>query len=917
MKSRVKSVFLSLLALLFAVSICFSLAPVFAGAAEGDTDEFVLVTDVAADEDGTPTGTNSVALTDGTDGGVTVGGKQSNSRSIVVYDHGYSLGSEISFTTQIDQDFTGLTGDSLKNSVYFSIVFTQAEKTDGAFDANDFYFLRASGNGVSLQLFTGEDLAPDSGGSYRSMIRLATFDGKGDIINSDSMYHGTGVNDSDPGVNAFTDLGWAFSDNRPFTITMGTEKVGGVDNFYVSITVDRSVEVPGRVNTYKTSFPLSRLAIDDENTNPYYIGFEFSNRNATERNVSASISAITAEEAGLVATPESVFLKPEGTQQLSVKTNEGEDPEGLTYTSANTGVATVSATGLVTAVSAGTTTIDITDNLGRKGVAYVTIADEILLGASQLTVTEGGYTTLTASTNPVGLSVVWESSDEDVVTIDDNGLLHGVSAGTATVTGRILNFEEGALELKAECAVTVEAYQQPADVHENGQHYVYSDGVIVENGFTSVNNEYSINSSLQNGATYAIIGEGITFERAISFDFIYKADVNNTTYANRTNRYFGFSIAQGDADDMTADDLLMGSASGLQINLDGNAEWWNGGVKMLQSYVTGVGGTRTEALTPENTPTNPLEGTDRFGNAFARAFADGTRIQVRMWREGELFKVSFTPVFIEGEVPDGSEDMTYPSGGAADYVGPYTLQFNWSDIATGTGNWVLAVGVGNTIAAAPATANLQIENVNIGILNGVTVSRPSQQIKVGATFQLTGTLNPISYVPESAVWSSSNESVATVDQSGLVTAVKSGTATITYTVDGMSASCEVTVLGGLTVTEKEVSLKVGETHQLNATVDPSTVKPTFASGDDRIATVDENGKITAVGEGTVTIYVRVGSVFSSEVTVTVTADGTGGGTEEPPAEGGCSGSVGFAAGAVSAVLVIACVAFVIVKRKKA
>lgn len=914
MKSRVKSVFLSLLALLFAVSICFSLAPVFAGAAEGDTDEFVLVTDVAADEDGTPTGTNSVALTDGTDGGVTVGGKQSNSRSIVVYDHGYSLGSEISFTVQVKPDYEGTTGDALKLLNYFSVVFTQADKTDGVFDASDFYFLRSAGNGVSLQLFTSETLAPDEGGNYRSTIRVATFDGQGDIMNVDSLYHGL---PSAAGIDAVNDLGWAYSTNRPFTITLGTEKVGGIDYFYLSITVDRSVEVPGRVNTYKISFPLSRVITDTENTSPYYIGFEFANSNATERDVEATISAVTAEEAGLVATPESVFLKPEGTQQLSVKTNEGEDPEGLTYTSANTGVATVSATGLVTAVSAGTTTIDITDSLGRKGVAYVTVADEILLGASQLTVTEGGYTTLTASTNPVGLSVVWESSDEDVVTIDDNGLLHGVSAGTATVTGRILNFEEGALELKAECAVTVEAYQQPADVHENGQHYVYSSGVIVENGFTSVNNEYSINSSLQNGATYAIIGEEITFERAISFDFIYKADVNNTTYANRNSRYFGFSIAQGAAADMAADDLLMGSASGLQINLNGNADWWNGGVKMLQSYQTGVGGTVTDGQTPENTPTNPLEGTDRFGNAFARAFADGTRIQVRMWREGELFKVSFTPVFIEGEVPDGSEDMTYPSGGAADYVGPYTLQFNWSDIATGTGNWVLAVGVGNTIAAAPATANLQIENVNIGILNGVTVSRPSQQIKVGATFQLTGTLNPISYVPESAVWSSSNESVATVDQSGLVTAVKSGTATITYTVDGMSASCEVTVLGGLTVTEKEVSLKVGETHQLNATVDPSTVKPTFASGDDRIATVDENGKITAVGEGTVTIYVRVGSVFSSEVTVTVTADGTGGGTEEPPAEGGCSGSVGFAAGAVSAVLVIACVAFVIVKRKKA
>ena len=199
--------------------------------------------------------------------------------------------------------------------------------------------------------------------------------------------------------------------------------------------------------------------------------------------------------------------------------------------------------------------------------------------------------------------------------------------------------------------------------------------------------------------------------------------------------------------------------------------------------------------------------------------------------------------------------------------------------------------------------------MNVGVLYGVEVSRSTQQMKQGTTFQLNGTTNPNSYIPTSAEWSSSDNSVATVDETGKVTAVKSGTATITYTVDGKSASCEVTVVGGLTVSEHEKSLKVGETYQITATVDPSSIKATFASGDDRIATVDENGKVTAVKEGTVKIYVRVGSLFSEEITVTVTAEGGA-------SKGGCGSEIGFAAGAAALRLAAAGAAVVLAVKKR-
>ena len=94
MRNKTKTILLPLLALVFAVMFCLSLAPLAARAA--DTDKFVLLTDTATNE-GEPVGSNSVALTE-KDGGFAVAGKQKDSRTVAVYDHGYQLGSKVSFT---------------------------------------------------------------------------------------------------------------------------------------------------------------------------------------------------------------------------------------------------------------------------------------------------------------------------------------------------------------------------------------------------------------------------------------------------------------------------------------------------------------------------------------------------------------------------------------------------------------------------------------------------------------------------------------------------------------------------------------------------------------------------------------------------------------------------------------------------
>ncbi len=97
----------------------------------------------------------------------------------------------------------------------------------------------------------------------------------------------------------------------------------------------------------------------------------------------------------------------------------------------------------------------------------------------------------------------------------------------------------------------------------------------------------------------------------------------------------------------------------------------------------------------------------------------------------------------------------------------------------------------------------------------VRIDKPTMELTVGETGQLTATVTPEDAADKSVVWSSGNTAAATVDDSGLVTAVAAGNATITATAGGKQATCEVTVADavpeGITVTTYEALLEALQT----------------------------------------------------------------------------------------------------------
>ena len=186
----------------------------------------------------------------------------------------------------------------------------------------------------------------------------------------------------------------------------------------------------------------------------------------------------------------------------------------------------------------------------------------------------------------------------------------------------------------------------------------------------------------------------------------------------------------------------------------------------------------------------------------------------------------------------------------------------------------LAIPLG-MIACSDSEDEPETPNVEV---TSVTVSPESINMVIGDTERLTLTILPENASVKSGTWASSDEAVATVSQDGTVTAVAEGTAVITVTAGSKSATCNVTVtaerieIESIEISPAEVTLtQIGETAQLTVKImpeDATYTDMTWTSSDESIATVTQEGLVTAVAEGNATLTVSVGEI-SATCSVTV------------------------------------------------
>ena len=224
-------------------------------------------------------------------------------------------------------------------------------------------------------------------------------------------------------------------------------------------------------------------------------------------------------------------------------------------------------------------------------------------------------------------------------------------------------------------------------------------------------------------------------------------------------------------------------------------------------------------------------------------------------------------------------------------VTPFYALVTWSssdkDVATVDANGkVTAVGAGDATITVASVAGEKSASCEVSVtaaevpVEGVTLDQSEASVVENETVTLKATISPANATIQTVTWSSSNEDVATVDASGKVTGVSEGSATITASAGGKSASCEVKVtaavipVSGITLNRDTATINEKGTITLTATVSPdNATNPdvTWTSSDEDVATVDASGKVTGVKAGTATITASAGDKSASCV-VTVEAE---------------------------------------------
>ena len=157
-------------------------------------------------------------------------------------------------------------------------------------------------------------------------------------------------------------------------------------------------------------------------------------------------------------------------------------------------------------------------------------------------------------------------------------------------------------------------------------------------------------------------------------------------------------------------------------------------------------------------------------------------------------------------------------------------------------------------------------------VTSVSLSQATAEMLPGETAQLVATVLPSNATDKSVTWASSKQSVATVSNTGLVTAVADGVTTITASCGGKSATCQVTVSKGIvavssvTLDKTELRLTAGDETLLKATVSPDDATDravTWSSSNTGIVTVDQGGRVSAIAEGSATITAAAGGKTAS------------------------------------------------------
>ena len=575
------------------------------------------------------------------------------------------------------------------------------------------------------------------------------------------------------------------------------------------------------------------------------------------------VSSITLDKASLALNK-----GEEATLAATVSPADATD-KTVTWSTSDAKVATVED-GRVKAVGGGSATI--TAKAGDKSASctiQVTVpVGGISLDNASVALKEGQEIQLTAIVSPndaTDKKVTWSSSDTKVATVE-NGKVKAVAEGTATITAKAgdksascsvavskniidvssVTLDKSSLELVKGAEATLSATVKPDDATNKTVTWSTTDADV---------------ATVENGKVKAVGGGSATItakagDKSASCTVKVTVPVSSVSLDKTTL-------------DMTEGDQTRLVATVNPADATDKAVVWSTD-KADIATVDPAG--KVTAVAP-GSATITVKAGDKSASCtvqVARRIIPATGISVSP-ANLELFETEQRYILAYLTPSNSTDEAEWSSSNPA--VATVSKYGGVRAVAPGTANIIARVGSLSSSCALTVKAATPVESI--------TLNKEETTIEKGQAETLTATILPQEATFKTVSWTSSNNAVATVNSSGVVTAHGGGKATITATSsNGLTATCHVTVVVSVqSVTLSpagDLELNVGSSASLTASVSPSDATDktvTWESGDITIATV-ENGVVTGVAKGGTTVTARAGGKSATiNVNVVVPASG--------------------------------------------
>ena len=561
------------------------------------------------------------------------------------------------------------------------------------------------------------------------------------------------------------------------------------------------------------------------------------------------------------------------TEKLTVTYNpQDATTQSVTWSSSDESVATVAQDGTITAVGKGTATIIAKTQNEKEDKCVVTVKQPvtgITLNRKTLELEKGSTEKLTATVLPGNAdgdkTVTWLSSNNDVATVE-NGVVTAIGKGSATITARTAN------GIETTCAVTVG---------------VPLKGISFENNIT----EKTLNRTEQFTLEVVFNPTDTDVDKTIKWS---STDTSVATVVD------GVVTAVGDGETV----ITATASNGMTATCKVKVIIPLNSISIKENTSILCGGTEKLEVTynPEDTTDDKTISWTSDNEELATVSTDvkvtakgvGTANITATTSKGleATCKVTVLPVELESIIIK-EQNITINKGQSQDLTIVYVpenatedKEITWSSendeiVSVNEDGKITAHKVGKVTITATAENGKQATTI-VDVkspLESISLNETEKQLNKGETLQLNVIFNPDDTTDDKTItWTSTDNTVASVEN-GLVTAKSAGTAYIKASVGELEVTCKIEVkvpLEGIKLNKETTEILRRQEEKLQVTLNPEDAtyegSLIWTSSDETVATVDENGVITAVKAGTAVITVKAiegENEFTDTCTVTV------------------------------------------------